>query len=68
LTCRATVSIGVAHAPSDATTPRELLHAADLAVLQAKLLGRNRVVERRELEGAGARPPFSAPQPSSSLA
>jgi len=68
LTCRATVSIGVAHAPRDATTPRELLHAADLAVLQAKLLGRNRVVERRELDGVGARLPFPAPQPSSSLA
>lgn len=68
LTCRATVSIGVAHAPLDATTPRELLHAADLAVLQAKLLGRNRIVERRDLDGAKARPPFAAPQPSSSLA
>jgi diguanylate cyclase (GGDEF)-like protein len=68
LTCRATVSIGVAHAPSDATTPRELLHAADLAVLQAKLLGRNRVVERRELDGAEALRSFSAPQSSTSLA
>jgi diguanylate cyclase (GGDEF)-like protein len=68
LTCRATVSIGVAHAPSDATTPRELLHAADLAVLQAKLLGRNRVVERRELDGAEAPRSFSAPQSSTSLA
>jgi diguanylate cyclase (GGDEF)-like protein len=68
LTCRATVSIGVAHAPLDATTPRELLHAADLAVLQAKLLGRNRVVERRDLDGAEALPSFAAPQPSSSLA
>jgi diguanylate cyclase (GGDEF)-like protein len=68
LTCRATVSIGVAHAPLDATTPRELLHAADLAVLQAKLLGRNRVVERRDLEGAEALPSFAAPQPSTSLA
>ena len=53
---RATVSIGVAHAPVDATAPRELLHAADLAVLQAKLLGRNRVVERRELETSAAQP------------
>ena len=61
---RATVSIGVAHAPGDATAPRELLHAADLAVLQAKLLGRNQVVERRELETAvahdGAEPPYSS--------
>jgi two-component system cell cycle response regulator len=46
---RATVSIGVAHGPQDATRPRELLHAADLAVLQAKLLGRNRVLERTEV-------------------
>jgi diguanylate cyclase (GGDEF)-like protein len=68
LTCRATVSIGVAHAPVDATTPRELLHAADLAVLQAKLLGRNRVVERRELDGAGARRPFGSPHSLSGLA
>jgi diguanylate cyclase (GGDEF)-like protein len=55
---RATVSIGVAHAPGDATAPRELLHAADLAVLKAKLLGRNRVVERRDLERA--EPPQSS--------
>ena len=48
-TSRATVSIGVAHAPGDASTPRELLHAADLALLQAKVLGRNRVIERRDL-------------------
>lgn len=68
LTCRATVSIGVAHAPVDATTPRELLHAADLAVLQAKLLGRNRVVERRELDGAEAQEPVSPPYSSSVLA
>src|SRR5919198_59431 len=67
-TCRATVSIGVAHAPVDATTPRELLHAADLAVLQAKLLGRNRVVERRELDGAEAQEPVSPPYSSSVLA
>jgi diguanylate cyclase (GGDEF)-like protein len=53
-TSRATVSIGVAHAPADAAIPRDLLHAADLAVLQAKLLGRNRVVERREFDGAEA--------------
>ena len=67
-TSRATVSIGVAHAPVDATTPRELLHAADLAVLQAKLLGRNRVVERRELDGAAAPQPLVPPHSSSVLA
>jgi diguanylate cyclase (GGDEF)-like protein len=54
-TSRATVSIGVAHAPEDATTPRELLHAADLALLEAKVRGRNRVVERREVDASGAR-------------
>jgi diguanylate cyclase (GGDEF)-like protein len=49
-TSRATVSIGVAHSPGDATTPRELLHAADLALLQAKARGRNRIVEYHEIE------------------
>jgi diguanylate cyclase len=49
-TGRATVSIGVAHAPGDAASARELFHAADLALLRAKLLGRNRVVERREVD------------------
>ena len=48
-TSRATVSIGVAHAPQDATTPRELVHAADVALLQAKILGRNRVIERQNV-------------------
>ena len=49
-TCRATISIGVAHLPDDATTPRELLHAADLALLAAKARGRNRVVEYAKIE------------------
>jgi diguanylate cyclase (GGDEF)-like protein len=49
-TTRATVSIGVAHAPEDASRPRDLLHAADLALLESKLLGRNRVVERGQIE------------------
>ena len=61
-TCRATVSIGVAHAPGDATTPRKLLHTADLALLQAKLRGRNCVVEWREVAAAPAQP-VEIPQP-----
>ena len=41
---RATISIGVAEFPTDATGPEELVHEADLAVYRAKLQGRNRVV------------------------
>jgi diguanylate cyclase (GGDEF)-like protein len=51
-TARATVSIGIAQAPRDAATIRELLHAADVALLHAKATGRNRIVERVELTGA----------------
>ena len=51
-TSRATVSVGFAHAPGDATSSRELFHAADLALLRAKLLGRNCVVERREIDSS----------------
>ena len=40
---RATVSIGVAGFPKDATDTNELIHQADLAVYRAKLQGRNRV-------------------------
>ena len=40
---RATVSIGVAGFPKDATDANELIHQADLAVYRAKLQGRNRV-------------------------
>src|SRR5947209_1144688 len=40
----ATLSLGVACFPADATTFPELLHAADVSVYQAKLGGRNRVV------------------------
>jgi len=64
-TSRATVSVGVAHAPRDATSPRELVHAADLALLRAKQLGRNRVVEQREVDTsdapAAARPDVEIP-------
>jgi diguanylate cyclase (GGDEF)-like protein len=39
-----TVSAGVAEAPRDASSPRELLACADLALLEAKASGKNRVV------------------------
>ena len=41
---RATISIGVACFPLNATTAKELAHEADVAVYQAKAQGRNRVV------------------------
>jgi diguanylate cyclase (GGDEF)-like protein len=41
---RATMSLGVACFPGDATTQKSLIHAADVAVYQAKVEGRNRVV------------------------
>jgi diguanylate cyclase (GGDEF)-like protein len=40
----ATLSVGVAAFPADATTTTELVHAADLAAYRAKLHGRNRVL------------------------
>ncbi len=39
-----TMSLGVACFPVDASTQNELIHLADVAVYQAKLHGRNRVV------------------------
>jgi diguanylate cyclase (GGDEF)-like protein len=41
---RLTVSIGIATFPADGVTANELIHAADLALYQAKALGRNRLV------------------------
>jgi diguanylate cyclase (GGDEF)-like protein len=64
-TSRATISIGLAHAPEDATTPRELLHAADLALLEAKARGRNCVVEYTEPDGDDG---IELPNPLSDLA
>jgi two-component system cell cycle response regulator len=41
--CRLTISIGVACSGEQPTTPEALLHAADLALYEAKRAGRNRV-------------------------
>jgi diguanylate cyclase (GGDEF)-like protein/putative nucleotidyltransferase with HDIG domain len=41
---RVTMSLGVACFPADAATSTDLIHLADVAVYQAKLQGRNRVV------------------------
>lgn len=41
---RLTISIGVAAFPADGVTANELINAADLALYQAKALGRNRLV------------------------
>jgi diguanylate cyclase (GGDEF)-like protein len=41
---RATLSLGVAAFPDDAQVAEQLVHAADVAVYQAKLSGRNRTV------------------------
>jgi diguanylate cyclase (GGDEF)-like protein len=42
---RATISLGVASYPRDASDSMQLVHRADLAVYRAKVLGRNRVVD-----------------------
>jgi diguanylate cyclase (GGDEF)-like protein len=42
---RATISIGVAGYPRDASDAKGLVHAADIAVYAAKARGRNRVVD-----------------------
>ena len=47
---RATISLGVAGFPANASDANELIHQADLAVYRAKLQGRNRVF------GAGSEP------------
>lgn len=41
---QATISLGVACFPQDATAANDLIHEADVAVYQAKLQGRNRVI------------------------
>lgn len=41
---QATMSLGIACFPADGQNAKELIHAADVAVYQAKIQGRNRVV------------------------
>lgn len=46
---RATMSLGLACFPEDGTTGNALIHEADVALYQAKVQGRNRVVSTREV-------------------
>jgi diguanylate cyclase (GGDEF)-like protein len=55
---RATVSIGVASFPREGQTRRELIHAADRALLAAKARGRNAVIEAASLAAEPAAPVF----------
>lgn len=48
-----TVSIGVAIYPSEGTTTLELIHSADIAMYQAKIAGKNRVIAASQI---GQRP------------
>lgn len=48
-----TISIGVAHYPSDAQTREDLIEKADKALYRAKQTGRNKVVVARTMERSG---------------
>jgi diguanylate cyclase (GGDEF)-like protein/putative nucleotidyltransferase with HDIG domain len=48
---QATMSLGIACFPEDGTTTTDLIHAADIAVYQAKLQGRNRVIATVDFNG-----------------
>ena len=52
LDIRLTASIGVATLPGDATSPDDLLHAADLAMYRVKERGKNGICAASELEPA----------------
>jgi diguanylate cyclase (GGDEF)-like protein/putative nucleotidyltransferase with HDIG domain len=72
---RVTMSLGIACFPEEGTTDTELTHAADCAVYQAKLQGRNCIFAARELPHSATlsdpiltdngSPPFAAPSPIS---
>jgi diguanylate cyclase (GGDEF)-like protein len=49
---RLTVSIGLATYPLDGDDPSALIHAADLALYQAKSQGRNRIASRDQAEAS----------------
>ena len=55
----ATITAGVASYPSDGEEPEQLIHAADVALYQGKVAGKNRV--RMSSPGSGTEPP--APMP-----
>ena len=64
---RVTLSLGVAAFPADATSAITLIHEGDVAVLQAKLWGRNRVVRSEDVpaalfESGALRQPHAAPE------
>ncbi len=46
---RVTLSLGIASFPEDALSPEDLVHQADIAVYQAKLLGRNCVINASDV-------------------
>ncbi len=56
-----TVSVGVAGAPGDGASPRELFAAADAALRRAKKDGKNRV--RRFMPGPDSEQPTGVPRP-----
>ncbi len=49
-----TISIGIAGAPDDAITARDILHLADVAAYRAKSEGRNRTAAAADATGAAA--------------
>jgi two-component system, cell cycle response regulator len=54
--CRLTISIGIACSGEQPLTPKALLHAADLALYEAKRAGRNRIVVSASLASEAGGP------------